>query len=113
MFLVERSLDGVEFAVVVERFHGHDFGAVDLDGVEQTGFRQVAVVGDRTRPTDAVFTADADAAQPGLLAQEIRELQARFHLGGDPFAVDRQLDPAGGPVHRLVRGIVPHKLSVV
>ena len=93
---MERLLDRVQRAVLVgEAFDGFDLRAVGLDRVREAALDRPSLLLDRTGAADAVFAADPNPAEATLVAEEIRQLESGFDLGGHGFAVDRHGDLFG------------------
>ena len=86
--LHEALLDGIEFAVVFEALDRADVVPARHRGEHRARLHRIAVHGDDARAAVAGVAAPVGPGQAQLVAEEMDQQHARFHLGAHCLAVD-------------------------
>ena len=94
VLLREPLLDRVQLARRTEPLDGGDLVAVGLDGEHRAALHRGAVHEDGAGTAVGGVAAGVGAGEPEPLAQQVREQQPRLDVGGTPFTVDGDRDPA-------------------
>ena len=90
--MLECRLQIGNFATVGQSFDRLDGRILRLHCQQQAGTNNITIDADCARATYAVFAANMCAGQLEMLAEKIRQIEARQHIRFDALAIDTQRD---------------------
>ena len=92
VLLPEPLLDGVEFPILLQAFHGGELVAVGLDGEHGAGLHRLSVEEDGAGAAVGGVAPDVRPGQPEVFAQQVHQQKAGLHSGLVLFSIHRHFD---------------------
>jgi len=102
MLLVETFLQGMQFAILLQAFNGHELAAMRLHSEHGAGFGSFAVDEDGTGAATGRITTNVGAGQVQDITQPVYEEQARFDVALVDGAIDGGADMMRAHINSLL-----------
>src|SRR6266567_780832 len=102
MLLVETFLQGMQFAILLQAFNGHELAAMRLHSEHGAGFGSFAVNEDGAGAATGRITANVGAGQMQDITQPVYEEQACFDVAFVNGAIDGGADMMRAHINSLL-----------